>query len=196
PSSAPPRRPRRPVHRRNPATCVWGSAGCTPAPAPACGRCEWRTARRCRAGTPSCAWRAPACPDARAPRPSVHGPDDPAGRSQLRHHRRVDPDGTEFVRTAWGAQRLVTAGQDGFEELAVVRDERFVLLGDAAVLADRLHRAHRLAGAAVDALLGVDVKLAFALVDAVDGTFLGAGLVHHVHAGTGDDVRHDLLLSR
>ena len=60
----------------------------------------------------------------------------------------------------------------------------------ATVLGDGLHRADRLAGAAVDALLGVDVELAVTLVDAVDRALLDARLVHDVDAGRGDDVGH------
>jgi hypothetical protein len=69
---------------------------------------------------------------------------------------------------------VVAAGQRVGEEPAVVLDELFVLGGDAAVLADGFDRADRFAGAAVDAFLGVDVQLAVALVDAVDGAFLDA----------------------
>src|ERR1700722_4773989 len=53
------------------------------------------------------------------------------------------------------AERLVPPGQRLGEEAGVVRDEFFLAGGDAAVLADRVHRAHRLAGAAVDALAWV-----------------------------------------
>jgi len=42
---------------------------------------------------------------------------------------------------------------------------------------DRLNRAYRLAGAAVDALVGVDVEHPAAFVDAVDWAFVDAGLV-------------------
>ncbi len=65
----------------------------------------------------------------------------------------------------------------------------------APVLDDRLDRAHRLAGAAVDALLRVDVALAPPLVDAVDRALLDARLVVDVHAGAGDDVGHGVSSS-
>src|SRR4029453_14486046 len=55
---------------------------------------------------------------------------------------------------------------------------------------DGLHRADGLAGAAVHALLRVDVEHAVALVDAVDRTLLDAGLVLDVDAGLGNDVGH------
>src|SRR5699024_5959535 len=61
---------------------------------------------------------------------------------------------------------------------------------------DRLDRAHRLAGAAVDALVGVDVEHALALVDAVHGTLLDAGQVLEVHTGLRDHVRHVPILCR
>src|SRR4029079_598423 len=68
--------------------------------------------------------------------------------------------------------------------------ERLVAVGCTAVLVDRLDRADRLAGAAVDALLGVDVALADPFVDAVDRALVDARLVVDVDAGAGDDVRH------
>src|SRR5208282_5183129 len=76
------------------------------------------------------------------------------------------------------------------EESGVVGDELVLVAGDAAVLADRIHRAHRLACATVDALGRVDVELARALVDAVDRAFLDAGLVGDIDTRCGDDVGH------
>jgi len=58
---------------------------------------------------------------------------------------------------------------------------------------DGLDRAHRLARTAVDALIRLDVEHAFAFVDAIDGALLDAGLVLHVDACGGDDVRHGFL---
>src|SRR5678809_1173932 len=52
----------------------------------------------------------------------------------------------------------------------------------------------RLARAAVDALIRVDVEHRLALVDAVHGADLDAGLVLHVDAGLSDDIRHSGLL--
>src|SRR6266849_2363475 len=76
------------------------------------------------------------------------------------------------------------------EELLVHLDEvlpvgRRLVLGE-----DRFHRAHRLAGAAVDALIRVDVEHLRPLVDAVDRADLDAGLVLDVDARLRDDVRH------
>src|SRR3954462_14799313 len=62
---------------------------------------------------------------------------------------------------------------------------RHVLFGE-----DRGHRALRLAGAAIDALVGVDEELLVAFVDAVDGTDVDARLVLDADAGFGDDVGH------
>ena len=59
---------------------------------------------------------------------------------------------------------------------------------------DRRDRAHRLARAAVDALVRMDVPLADAVVDAVDGTLVDAPSVVHIHAGLRDHVRHRRLL--
>src|SRR5262245_16167372 len=78
------------------------------------------------------------------------------------------------------------------EELAVLVDERVPLLGQRAVREDRHHRAGRFARLTVDALVGVDVVLVLALVDAVDRADLDARLVLHPDAGLGDDERHGL----
>jgi len=51
------------------------------------------------------------------------------------------------------------------------------LVGHVVFVEDRLNRAYRLAGAAVDALVGVDVEHPPAFVDAVDWAFIDAGLV-------------------
>src|SRR5712664_876397 len=76
------------------------------------------------------------------------------------------------------------------EKLLVHLDEvlpvgRRLVLGE-----DRLHRAHRLAGPAVDALIRVDVEHLRPLVDAVDRADLDTGLVLDVDARLRDDVRH------
>src|SRR5439155_20483547 len=82
------------------------------------------------------------------------------------------------------------------EELLVQLDEALPLIGRLVFREDRLHRAHRLAGAAVDALVRVDVEHRLAFIDAVHRTDLDTGLVLHVDAWLGDDVRHqDLPLS-
>ena len=78
-------------------------------------------------------------------------------------------------------QRAATSGLDA---------AFLVTVGHPTVLGDRVDRADRLAGAAVDALLGVDVALADAFVDAVDRALVDARLVVDVDAGAGDDVRH------
>ena len=69
--------------------------------------------------------------------------------------------------------------------------ERLPLLRQGVLGEDRLDRAFRLAGAAVDALLGVDDEDPLVLVDAVDGTDVHARAVFDVDAGLSDDVRHD-----
>ena len=56
---------------------------------------------------------------------------------------------------------------------------------------DRADRTLRLAGAAIDALVGMHGDHLADVVDAVDRADLDAGLVFGADAGTGDDVRHD-----
>src|SRR5439155_7381817 len=69
-------------------------------------------------------------------------------------------------------------------------DERLPLVRQRVLREDRLDRALRLAGAAVDALLWVDHEHPARLVDAVDGTDVDARLVFDVDARLGDDVGH------
>src|SRR5450631_4933673 len=76
------------------------------------------------------------------------------------------------------------------EELDVGLVEVLPLLRGVVLVEDGLNRADGLAGAAVDALVRVNVERALALVDAVDGTFLDAGLVLDVDARLSDDISH------
>src|SRR5918996_8320 len=81
------------------------------------------------------------------------------------------------------------------EELLVQRDEVFRLFRRLVLDEDRLHRAHRLAGPAVDTLVGVDEELVRPLIDAVHRADLDAGLVLDVDARLDDHVRHGDLPS-
>src|SRR5512132_1293215 len=92
----------------------------------------------------------------------------------------------DLGRPAGRAERVVALGEEG----RVGGGEVLPLGGDVVVVEDGLHRADRLAGATVHALVGVDVEHAVALVDAVDRALLDAGLVLDVDAGLGDDVGH------
>src|SRR5699024_3328432 len=64
------------------------------------------------------------------------------------------------------------------------------LLRDVVLVVDGLDGADRLTGTTVDALVGVDVQRAVALVDAVDRALLDARLVLDVDAGLRDHIRH------
>src|SRR5258708_2792828 len=81
-------------------------------------------------------------------------------------------------------------GAELVEELGVLNGELRPLVGHVVFVEDRLDRADRLAGAAVDALVGVDVEHPLAFVDAVDRAFLDAALVLDVDARLGDHIRH------
>src|SRR5258708_1621473 len=76
------------------------------------------------------------------------------------------------------------------EEPGVLNSELGPLLRYVVFVEDRLDRGERLAGAAVDALVGVDVENPLAFVDAVDRAFLDAALVLDLDARLGDHVRH------
>src|SRR5262249_34737722 len=81
------------------------------------------------------------------------------------------------------------------EEFVVCSRVVLPLLRDVVLVEDRLDRAHRLARAAVNALIRADVEHAVALVDAVDWALLDACLVEKIDARLGDDVCHVLFLS-
>ena len=81
-------------------------------------------------------------------------------------------------------------------ERVVDLHERLPLVRQRVLGEDRLDRALRLAGAAVDALLGVDDENAAGLVNAVDGAHVDARTILDVDARLGDDVRHGGLLYR
>src|SRR5680860_1597307 len=83
-----------------------------------------------------------------------------------------------------------TGASEVVEELDVGLVEVLPLFGCVVLVEDGLDRADRLTGATVDALVRVDVERALTLIDAVDGTFLDAGLVLDVDTRLGDDVGH------
>src|SRR4029079_15156623 len=70
------------------------------------------------------------------------------------------------------------------------------LLGQIVFIEDRLDRAHRFAGAAVNALLGMDVQRSPTFVDAVDRALLDAGAVLEVYTRQRDHVGHSELPHR
>jgi hypothetical protein len=74
--------------------------------------------------------------------------------------------------------------------------ERLPLRREGVLRKDRLDRAFRLAGTAVDALFGIDHEDPSGFVDAVNGADVDAGTVFDVDARLGDDVRHGGLLYR
>ena len=59
---------------------------------------------------------------------------------------------------------------------------------DVHLVTNRLLRAYRFTGAAVNAFVWVDVHHPVALVDAIYGTFLNARLVQYIHATLGNHV--------
>src|SRR5574341_1288257 len=115
-------------------------------------------------------------------RPAARGAREQPRREGRRGHERLRP------RACRRAERVVALGEEGRVRLG----ERLPLGGDVVLVEDRLDGADRLAGAAVDALVRVDVEHPLALVDAVDRAFLNARLVLHVDAWLGDHVRHVL----
>src|ERR1700761_3199729 len=107
----------------------------------------------------------------------------------------VQPHRPELGRAAGLAQWRGPTGQRLLEEPEAVGDKCFLAVGHGPVLGDRLDRAGRLAGPAVDALPRVDVELAAALLDAVHRAFVHTGPVHHVDARFSDHVGHGDSLS-
>src|SRR5690606_38831312 len=106
-----------------------------------------------------------------------------------RGHDRVVPRDDADLRGAAG-------GSDLFEEFDVGLVVVGPLLGQVVFVVDRLDGADRLAGTAVDALVGVDVEHPVTLVDAVDGALVDTGAILQIDAGQGDDVGHSSILIR
>src|SRR5574341_1065668 len=80
------------------------------------------------------------------------------------------------------------------EVVVVLGDEALPLLRHVGFLEDGRHRTFGLAGAAVDAFLGLDIELVGPLIDAVHGAGIDAGAVDGADAGFGDDVGHRVFL--
>src|SRR4029453_10284875 len=124
---------------------------------------------------------------------SGRDPIKPSGRSLVVLLRRQRGDeGVVLVDHAH------LGGATGRAEVVEELDVRLVvvlpLLRGVVLVEDRLDGADGLAGAAVHALVGVDVEHPLALVDAVDRALLDARLVEQVDARLRDDVGHRTLL--
>ena len=92
------------------------------------------------------------------------------GLDRLRHDDGVvDVEGTDLARAAGRAE----VGRLG-EEVDVRAVVVLPLRGGVVLVVDRLHRADRLAGTTVHALVRLDVERALALVDAVDRALVDA----------------------
>src|SRR6188768_3119161 len=104
-------------------------------------------------------------------------------RGQRGDHRVVVVDHAHLRCSA----RRTNLGEELHVRLVVVAP----FLGQVVFVVDRFDGAHRLTGTAIDALVGVDVQHPVALVDAVDGAFVDAGTVFHIHAREGDDIGHE-----
>src|SRR5438552_5144604 len=93
-----------------------------------------------------------------------------------------------------GATRRSETRDRVCEPLRVDRGELLPLAGDIVLVEDRGHGAYRLARAAVDAFVRLDVQHARPLVDAIHRTLVHAGAVLHVDARLADRVGHRLPL--
>src|SRR5471032_1651428 len=132
----------------------------------------------------------------RAPLPQTARPDPKESRAA-----RADGDQTPrsgcglLLRRQGGDQRVVfrdrteLGSTTGRTEIVEEIDVRLVVLlpfiRHVVFVEDRFNWAHRLAGAAVDALVGVDVEHPATLVDAVDRTLVDARFVLEVDTGLG-----------
>src|SRR5262249_43729322 len=118
------------------------------------------------------------------------------GCRRLLGERRIDADPADTRSTARRTEGRVATGEYLAEERGVVVLPWAVGVIDGHVRHDGGDGADHLASAAVDALARLDVQLPAALVYAVNGALLDAGLVQHVEAVTGDEERHGSLLLR
>src|SRR4029450_1938498 len=76
------------------------------------------------------------------------------------------------------------------EHVFVLGDIRLHIGRHVLLRKDRRHRTLRLAGPAIDALIGMNVELVLALVDAVHRTYIYATPVLDPNASFHDHVRH------
>jgi hypothetical protein len=76
------------------------------------------------------------------------------------------------------------------EELLIELKELFIVPIEFIVKTDGRYRAGRLAGAAIYALVGVDVHHPIALEKAVNGTYLDAAFVFDINASFGNNKGH------
>src|SRR5439155_21163674 len=106
------------------------------------------------------------------------------------HDRVIDGSRPHLRRPA---RRTETRDRVG-EPLRVDRGELLPLAREVVLEEDRGHGAHRLARAAVDAFVRLDVQHARAFVDAIHRTLVHAGAVLHVDARLADRVGHRLPL--
>ena len=104
------------------------------------------------------------------------------------HEGVVVGDQAEIGGSSWGSQVI--------EELGVCSVEVAPLFRKIFFEEDRLDRTDRLARAAIDAFVGVDVERAATFVDAIYGALLNASFVFNIHAGLRDDVGHDWVLPK
>src|SRR6202034_3886462 len=165
-----------------------------------------RPARRGLPAQPSrlaCRPRGPRCrPGATWPARSRR-PGCPRGTPAMTPTLPREPSGGSVALTLWrqildelrvvvglADFRRATEGSELSEEVRVDLRVLVPLFGDVVLVVDRLDRADRLAGTAVDAFVWVDIKHPSALIDAVDRAFLDTCLVLDVDAGFGDRVRH------
>jgi len=77
-----------------------------------------------------------------------------------------------------------------FGEVGVDLNKALPLIRDFVFHEDRVHRALRLAQAAVNALIRINVKLIACFMDAVHGADRNAGSIFDANAGFGDYIRH------
>ena len=133
-----------------------------------------------------------------APRACPRGsPGARAAKRRRRAHSSCSCGGSAAIERVVPLDQPELGGAAGraeiVEELDVGRVVVLPLLGGVVLVEDRLDRADRLTGTAVDAFVGVDVQHPLALVDAVDRALLDAGLVLEVDTRLRDDVGHAVV---
>ena len=136
-----------------------------------------------------------------AGRPAADDDDVDVVRRGLTDQACASPCGGSAAMIGWSfaddADLRGAAGRaDVVEELDVGRVVVLPLVGQVVLVVDRLDRAHRLARAAVHALVRVDVERSLALVDAVHRALVDARAVLHIDARQRDDVGHDARSER
>src|SRR5690625_2405812 len=95
-----------------------------------------------------------------------------------------------MVKRLWSQWVGATWRSEIIKELDICLVVAFPFLWQVIFVVDGFNWTHWFTCSAIDAFIRVDVQHSIAFVDAVNGAFVDAASIFHIHARQGDDVRH------